>query len=165
MDSGEVRSMNFQKIKKYVVALALTAGFVIVPGLSSLSEAQAQGWWRYGQNRRDDRRDDRRDNRRDRRDDRRDDRWDREHDRWHDRNDRRNDRWDDRRDDRYRYDNREVEKGYRDGLDRGQKDAKTRRIADPNNSSHYRKGNEAYRDGFRRGYAVGYRQFDQRRRW
>jgi len=159
--------MNIQKIKKYAVALALTAGFVIIPGLSSLSEVQAQGWWRNAQNRRDDRRDDRRDNRRDRRNDRRNDRWDNRNDRWDNRNDRwdnRNDRWDNRND-RYGYNSKEEQKGYRDGLDRGQKDAKTRRIADPNNSSHYRSGNSAYREGFRRGYAVGYRQYDQRRRW
>jgi len=155
--------MNIQNLKKYTIALALTAGFVIVPGLSSLSEVQAQGWWRYGQNRRDDRWDRRNDRRNDRRDDRwdrRDDPWDRRDDRW----DRRNDRWDNRND-RYGYNSKEEQKGYRDGLDRGQKDAKTRRIADPNNSSHYRNGNSAYREGFRRGYFIGYRQFDQRRRY
>src|SRR5262249_46164288 len=52
----------------------------------------------------------------------------------------------------------EAQKGYRDGLNRGREDAQTRRIADPNNSSHYRSGNGAYRQGFSRGYFVGYRQ-------
>ena len=49
------------------------------------------------------------------------------------------------------YDYREEEKGYRDGLRRGREDAETRRVPDPANSSHYRKGTNAYREGFRRG--------------
>src|SRR5215510_666177 len=53
----------------------------------------------------------------------------------------------------------EEQRGYRDGLNRGREDAQTRRIADPNNSSHYRNGNAAYRAGFYRGYFVGYRQY------
>ena len=53
----------------------------------------------------------------------------------------------------------EEQRGYRDGLNRGREDAQTRRIADPNNSSHYRNGNAAYRAGFFRGYFVGYRQY------
>ena len=53
----------------------------------------------------------------------------------------------------------EEQRGYRDGLTRGREDAQTRRIADPNNSSHYRSGNAAYRQGFSRGYFVGYRQY------
>jgi hypothetical protein len=53
----------------------------------------------------------------------------------------------------------EEQKGYRDGLNRGREDAQTRRIADPNNSSHFRSGNAAYRQGFSRGYSVGYRQY------
>ena len=53
----------------------------------------------------------------------------------------------------------EVQKGYRDGLDRGQEDLRNRRSPNPNNSDHYRSGNSAYREGFRRGYAEGYRQF------
>ena len=59
--------------------------------------------------------------------------------------------------------NYEVQKGYRDGLDRGQEDLQDRRAPNPNNSSHYRSGNAAYREGFRRGYAEGYRQFGYRR--
>jgi hypothetical protein len=125
--------MNIQQVKKYAFALALALGFVVAPGLSSLSAVQAQDW-RYGQDRRDDRRD------------RRDDRWD-------NRRDRRDDRWDNRNGNY-----REEEKGFRDGLRRGQEDLRDRRRFDPNNSSHYRKGNSSYREGFRRGYAQGYRR-------
>jgi len=63
------------------------------------------------------------------------------------------------------YNNAEVQKGYRDGLDRGQEDARDRRNPTPNNSSHYRSGNSAYREGFRRGYEVGYRQSAGYRGW
>ncbi|HEX2491443.1 MAG TPA: hypothetical protein VHR27_18675 [Blastocatellia bacterium] len=116
--------MNIQNIKKYAFSLALAVGFVIAPGLSSLSTVQAQGWGR------------------DRWDDRRRDRWD-------------DDRWDDRRERREEY------KGYRDGLDRGHRDARTNRRPDPNNFSHYRNGNHDYREGFRRGYFRGYREYDR----
>jgi uncharacterized protein YcfJ len=34
--------MNVQKLKRYVFALALSASFVVTPGLSSLSTVQAQ---------------------------------------------------------------------------------------------------------------------------
>jgi hypothetical protein len=62
------------------------------------------------------------------------------------------------------YDRREDrQKGYRDGLDRGEEDARDRRRFDPNNSDHYRDGNNAYREGFRRGYADGYRRYARRR--
>jgi hypothetical protein len=49
-------------------------------------------------------------------------------------------------------------------LRRGQEDARDRRRFDPNNSSHYRKGDRDYREGFRRGYAQGYRQYVNYRR-
>ena len=52
--------------------------------------------------------------------------------------------------------NEEQEKGYRDGLRRGQEDRDTNRIPDPNNSSHFRKGNADYRLGFQRGYDDSY---------
>jgi hypothetical protein len=52
----------------------------------------------------------------------------------------------------------QAEWGYRDGLDRGKEDVRKRRTSDPNNSSHYRKGTEIYREAFRRGYDEGYRQ-------
>jgi hypothetical protein len=146
IDTGEYREMNIQQVKKYAFALALALGFVVAPGLSSLSTVQAQDWRYYR---------DRRDNRRPQRDDRRirrDDRWD----------NRRNDRWDDRWDNRNGY-NQEEQKGFRDGLRRGQEDLRDRRRFDPNNSSHYRKGNSSYREGFRRGYVQGYRQYNDRR--
>lgn len=128
--------MRFTGLKKFAGSLAL--GAVLVTGFASVT--QAQDWRR-------DRWEDRRD--------RREDRWDRREDRW----DRRDDRWDQRDDRYYRYDRQQLDKGFRDGLDRGQKDAKTRRVPTPENSSHYRKGNESYREGFRRGYAQGYRQY------
>jgi hypothetical protein len=60
----------------------------------------------------------------------------------------------------------EEQRGFSDGLNRGQEDARDRRSFNPNNSSHYRSGNAAYRDGFRRGYAEGYRQYGgYGRRW
>lgn len=61
------------------------------------------------------------------------------------------------------YNNAEVQKGYRDGLDRGRKDAQTNRAMDPNNSSHYRNGNQAYRAGFERGFNEAFRQYSGRR--
>lgn len=61
--------------------------------------------------------------------------------------------------------NYEVQRGYRDGLDRGQEDARDRRSPNPNNSSHFRSGNSAYRSGFVRGYQEGYRQYGGYRRW
>jgi hypothetical protein len=63
------------------------------------------------------------------------------------------------------YDRRDEErKGYRDGLDRGEEDARDHKRFDPNNSEHYREGNRFYKDGFRRGYAQGYRAHSRRRR-
>jgi hypothetical protein len=58
--------------------------------------------------------------------------------------------------------NSEFQKGYRDGLDRGRKDAQTNRVMDPNNSSHYRNGNGSYRAGFERGFYQAYRQYGNR---
>jgi hypothetical protein len=57
------------------------------------------------------------------------------------------------------------QQGFRDGLDRGQEDARDGRSFNPNNSSHYRSGNSAYRAGFRRGYEQGYGQYGGYRRW
>ena len=59
----------------------------------------------------------------------------------------------------------QVQKGFRDGFTRGQEDANDRRFFDPNNSSHFRRGTPPYREGFRRGYAQGYRQFRGYGRW
>jgi hypothetical protein len=73
-----------------------------------------------------------------------------------------------RRDERMdnRYDKRgEESKGYRDGLDRGREDARTHRSFNPNNSSHFRSGNNFYREGFRRGYEEGYRENARGRRY
>lgn len=134
---------------------------------------------------RNDQRDNRIENRHGRREDRRDDRWNdrrdnHRNDGW---NNRRDDRWDNRngsygnngrygtygRNDQYGYGNygnsAEEQKGFRDGLDRGQEDARDRRRADPNNSSHFQKGSAAYREGFRRGYVQGYRQNGNYGRW
>lgn len=181
--------------------MVLGLGFVIAPGLSSLSNVQAQGGWN---GRRDQQRNDR--DRRNDESDRRgqydrnrngvDDRYENNRNVNVDRN--RNgvdDRYENNRNgsidrnrngvnDRYEnngrygrndgyygndgnrgygYNSAEEQKGYRDGLDRGQKDARTNRRADPNNSSHYQKGSQAYREGFRRGFFEGYRQYSNRR--
>lgn len=63
----------------------------------------------------------------------------------------------------YGYNNGDYQKGYRDGLHRGRSDAQTNRVMDPNNSSHYRKGNSAYRQGFEQGFYQSYRQYSGRR--
>jgi hypothetical protein len=63
------------------------------------------------------------------------------------------------------YNNGEVQRGYYDGLNRGQEDARDRRSPNPNNSSHFRSGNSAYREGFVRGYQAGYRQYGGGRRF
>src|ERR1051326_1247341 len=55
-------------------------------------------------------------------------------------------------------------KGYRDGLDRGREDARDHRYPNPNNSEHFRNGNQAYREGFQRGYNAGYHQYTRYRR-
>jgi hypothetical protein len=153
-----------QNLKKYIMTMVMALGFVVAPGLST---AQAQ-WWP-----RQDRRNDRRDEARERERARQRYEWERrqrnrnnnpwgygdgryENDRWG------NDRWGNGRNGNYGY-SAEEQKGYRDGLDRGQKDAKTNRVMDPNNSSHYRKGSQAYREGFRRGFFEGYRQYSNRR--
>ena len=62
------------------------------------------------------------------------------------------------------YNNGEVQRGYYDGLNRGQEDSRSGRSPNPNNSSHFRSGNAAYREGFVRGYQDGYRQFGGYRR-
>lgn len=64
------------------------------------------------------------------------------------------------------YSSYDEQKGFRDGLDRGQEDVRDRRSPNPNNSEHFRNGNSAYRAGFRRGYEQGYRQYGGGyRRW
>ncbi len=66
------------------------------------------------------------------------------------------------------YAREQIEKGYRDGLDRGRKDAQTNRQRTPNNSSHYQKGNQYYRQGVERGFFEAYNQYSnngRNRRW
>jgi hypothetical protein len=144
------------RIQKIVGSLAL--GAVFATSLATTSFAQ-DGRWNDRWERRDDRWD--------RRNDRRDDRWDRRNERREDRWERRNDRWDDRGWNNS-YAREQMEKGYRDGLDRGRKDAQTNRARTPENSSHYRKGNQYYRQGFERGFYQAYNQYsryDRGRRW
>jgi hypothetical protein len=50
------------------------------------------------------------------------------------------------------------QQGYYDGLNRGREDVLNGRSYDPNHSSHFRNGSATYRDGFLRGYEVGYSQ-------
>lgn len=166
--------------KTTLLSLGLAGAFVLSAGLSSTATASAQDWRR---DRRDnDRYDQRRDRDWDRRSDRNrngvDDRYERNRNNRIDRN--RNgvdDRYENNRygydpyrrnrgyDDNYGYgmNNGDYQKGYRDGLDRGRKDAQTNRVMDPNNSSHYRKGNASYRAGFERGFYQSYRQYSGRR--
>lgn len=62
--------------------------------------------------------------------------------------------------------NSEEQRGYQDGLRRGREAAQTRRIVDPNNSEHFRRGSAAYREGFRRGFYENFRQYSSyRSRW
>jgi hypothetical protein len=155
--------MRFTGLKQFVGSLAL--GAVLVTGFSSIAEAQVWGQrdrWEQRREREEERR--------------RREEWRRQ------REAERYGRYDDYDDDNGRYggyDNgrygdyrnnsayrRELEKGFRDGLDRGEKDAKTRRVPTPENSSHYRKGSQAYREGFARGYERSYRQYaNYGRRW
>ncbi len=135
--------MNYERLKKYGWSLAVAVTLMVSSGFASHAFAQDRDWDR-------DHRDDRRDDRQRRRDrDGSDDDYGN-----YGRNDRNN-----------RSYSRDEQKGFHDGLDRGREDARDNRIPTPNNSSHYRKGNDAYRYGFRRGYAQGYRQNTGYRRW
>lgn len=62
----------------------------------------------------------------------------------------------------YGYNNYDFQKGYNDGLNRGREDALSNRAMTPNNSSHYRSGNSAYRAGFERGFFEAYRYYRNR---
>jgi hypothetical protein len=150
--------MNYRSFKKGLVSLALIGTFILGAGLASTSLVQAQDWRRMQE----------------RREIQRQREWERQR-RQAERERQRREREYRRGNDGYgnygnygRYDenyNKDLQKGYRDGLDRGQKDAKTNRVPTPNNSSHYREGKAAYREGFRRGYEEGYRQYAGYRRW
>jgi len=63
------------------------------------------------------------------------------------------------------YANSDVQRGYFDGLNKGQEDARDHDSFNPNNSSHFRSGSSAYRQGFARGYSEGYRQYAGNRGW
>lgn len=148
--------MNYQKLKKYLYSLAAAVVLVLSSGVASNALVQAQGRYRDW------------------------DRWEDQREREREREWRREQRERERmrrERDRYGYGgygsyggyggayNADVNKGYHDGLDRGQEDARSRRSPNPNNSSHYRNGNGAYRDGFRQGYSQGYRQYSGYRGW
>jgi hypothetical protein len=162
--------MKIQNYKKYAFGLALGLGFVVAPGLSSLSTVQAQdGRWERGRDRREDR-----NGNIDRNRNGVDDRYEnngryRRNDGTYGRNDRYGRNYPYGRNDGYYgnggYDNNngEFQKGYRDGSDRGRRDAQTNRAMNPNNSSHYQRGNSSYRAGFERGFFEGYRQYSGRR--
>lgn len=62
----------------------------------------------------------------------------------------------------YNNNNADFQRGYRDGSDRCREDAQTRRAMTPNNSSHYRSGNQAYRAGFEQGFYESYRRYSNR---
>lgn len=63
------------------------------------------------------------------------------------------------------YNNSELERGFRNGLKEGRDDAQDRDSFNPSRHSSFRDGNPAYRDGFRRGYEQGYREYGYSRRW
>lgn len=149
-------------ISKTMMGLVMAGAFLVAAGTAASSTASAQSWPNRDRGTWND--NDRNDRNRDRDRD-----WDRDRDR-----------------DRYRdnggynggyygnqggyygdnrYYNAERQKGYQDGFRRGREDAESNRFADPNNSSHYRKGNGAYREGFRSAYFEAFRQFTRFRRW
>ncbi|HZS05936.1 MAG TPA: hypothetical protein VFD58_13950 [Blastocatellia bacterium] len=169
--------MNYERLKKGLVSLGLAGAFAVGSGIAGASPVQAQD------------RDWRRDNRQERRDDWRQKERERIQEREKERERERilreqgrNNRYGTYRNDGYYgnggryggvygnngyggYNNAEVQRGYRDGLNRGQEDARSGRYPNPNNSSHYQSGNGAYREGFARGYQQGFRQYGGSRRW
>jgi len=169
--------MKIGSVKKIVVSLSMAAAFVLSTGFasSSLVQAQNRDWGRgRWENRQDDRRDDWR-LRQQERERQEQERLRREREAYRNRNNgtyrddgyyRNNGRYgrndgyygNDGQYGNYGYNNGEVQRGFRDGLDRGQEDARDRDSFNPNNSQHYRNGSAAYREGFQRGYAQGYRQ-------
>jgi hypothetical protein len=73
-------------------------------------------------------------------------------------------RWRDHRDDN-RFEQRQENDGYHDGLNKGREDARADRHFDPNGYKYFRDGDGEYREGFRHGYAEGFRQYAASRRW
>jgi hypothetical protein len=73
---------------------------------------------------------------------------------------RRNDRWDDRFDSRW--ERQREREGFRDGFEHGRRDALRGRRFDVDYDD-FRERNHDYRQGFRKGYIVGYREFSRRR--
>jgi len=173
--------MNFNTMKKTVASITLMGAFILIAGMSAGSSVFAQDWrWRDNDGWRNDRRQERdgyfdglnrgRDDARERR------RFDPDCNRFYRDADR-----DYREGFRrgygegfhqvdYRWDwnrggNRQEQDGYNDGLNRGREDARDHRRFDPNNSEHFRDGGNEYREGFRRGYAIGFRQYERSRRW
>ncbi len=163
------------KLKKSIVTLMLAGGFIL--SIGAFSNAQAQdGRWnrsrRVEQNRRDRDRDgipDRYETRRGQPDFNRNGIPDRvERNRGYNRNGGYygNDGYYGNRgygNGNYGYNNSEFQKGYHDGLNRGREDSQSNRAMTPNNSSHYRSGNQTYRAGFERGFFEAYRQYSGRR--
>jgi hypothetical protein len=124
--------MNLQNFKKYAFAMALAIGFLVAPGLSSLSTVQAQGWgWDRG-------------------------RWDDRYDRRDDRYDRRDSRYDRREEDRGYRDG--LNRGREDARDHRRFDPNNSSHF-RNGNSDYRAGfRRGYNQGFRQygGYGRRY---------
>src|SRR5581483_7869224 len=150
--------MNYERLKKGLVSLGLAGAFAVGSGIAGASPVQAQDRERIQEREKE-----------------------RERERIL-REQGRNNRYGTYRNDGYYgnggryggvygnngyggYNNAEVQRGYRDGLNRGQEDARSGRYPNPNNSSHYQSGNGAYREGFARGYQQGFRQYGGSRRW
>jgi len=155
----EVWEMKSHYLRNKLGRIVLSLFFLISIGVVSSASVQAQ-WWPQNQNRRD----------RDDRDYRRS------------RDNRRNDRG--YGNDRYGQINQvAMNDGYQDGIYTGQRDAQRGQNYDPQRSHFYRNGHgdngrysnngrygggyqyeQAYRDGFLRGYDQGFRQFARNNR-
>ena len=149
--------MTYKNLPKYIYSLALALTLLTAFGIANTTQAQNRDWDRnQDQDRWEDRREQRERQRRDR---------DYEPNGGY----RDNGNYGGYGNNGGRYGGfytRDEEKGFKDGLRRGQEDAQSRRIPDPNNSSHYRKGNSDYRNGFRQGYKRSYFQHaPSRNRW
>ncbi len=145
--------MTYKKLPKYIYSLALALTLFTAFGIANTTHAQS------------------RDRDQDRWEDRREQRERQRHDRDYEPNGgyRDNGNYGGYGNNGGRYGGfytRDEEKGFKDGLRRGQEDAQSRRIPDPSNSKHYRNGNSDYRNGFRQGYKRSYFQYaPARNRW